>query len=102
MNTFTVEVLSPYLNFHRPCHFPTEYTDKKGKLRKRYRYQDMMTPYEKFRSLPAAENYLKPGTTFEKLDAIAAECSDNEAAQHLNEARAKLFQSINKSQQSAA
>jgi transposase InsO family protein len=102
VNTFTVEVLSPYLNFHRPCHFPTEYTDKKGKLRKRYRYQDMMTPYEKFRSLPAAENYLKPGTTFKKLDAIAAECSDNEAAQHLNEARAKLFQSINKSQQSAA
>ena len=102
VNTFTVEVLSPYLNFHRPCHFPTEYTDKKGKLRKRYRYQDRMTPYEKFRSLPAAENDLKPGTTFEKRDAIAAECSDNETAQHLNEARAKLFQSINKSQQSAA
>ena len=39
VNTFTVEVLSPYLNFHRPCHFPTEYTDKKGKIRKRYRYR---------------------------------------------------------------
>ncbi|MDD5580478.1 MAG: hypothetical protein PHY16_14515 [Methylobacter sp.] len=37
VNTFTVEVLSPYLNFHRPCHFPTEYTDKKGKIRKHYR-----------------------------------------------------------------
>ena len=102
VNAFTVEVLSPYLNFHRPCHFPTEYTDKKGKLRKRYRYQDMMTPYEKFRSLPEAERYLKPGTTLKKLDTFAAECSDNDAAQHLNEARAKLFQSINKSQQSAA
>jgi hypothetical protein len=102
VNTFTVEVLSPYLNYHRPCHFPTEYTDKKGKIRKRYRYQDMMTPYEKFRSLPEAEGYLKPGSTFEKLDTFAAECSDNEAAQHLNEARATLFQSINKSQQSAA
>ena len=102
VNTFTVEVLSPYLNFHRPCHFPTEYKDKKGKIRKRYLYQDMMTPYEKFRSLPKAENHLKTGITFEKLDAIADECSDNDAAQHLNEARAKLFQSINKSQQSAA
>jgi transposase InsO family protein len=102
VNTFTVEVLSPYLNYHRPCHFPTEYTDKKGKIRKHYRYQDMMTPYEKFRSLPAAESHLKPGATLEKLDAFAAECSDNEAAQLLNEARAKLFQSINKSQQSAA
>lgn len=102
VNAFTVEVLSPYLNFHRPCHFPTEYTDKKGKIRKRYRYQDMMTPYEKFRSLPEAKSYLKPGTTLKKLDTVAAECSDNDAAQLLNEARAILFQSINKSQQSAA
>jgi len=35
-------------------------------------------------------------------DALAAECSDNDAAQHLNEAKAELFQLINKSQQSAA
>ena len=102
VNTFTVEVLSPYLNFHRPCHFPTEYTDKKGRIRKRYHYQDMMTPYEKFRSLPEAESYLKKGTTLKKLDAIAAECSDNDAAQRLNEARTKLFQLINKTQQRAA
>jgi transposase InsO family protein len=102
VNTFTVEVLSPYLNYHRPCHFPTEYQDKKGKIRKRYRYQDMMTPYEKFRSLPEAESYLKQGTTLKQLDTFAAECSDNEAAQLLNEARATLFQLINKSQQSAA
>ena len=102
VNAFTVGVLSPYLNFHRPCHFPTEYTDKKGRIRKRYRYQDRMTPYEKFRSLPEAESYLKPGATLEKPDAIAAECSDNDAAQRLNEARAKLFQLINKTQQRAA
>ncbi len=80
----------------------SQYQDKKGKLRKRYLYQDMMTPYEKFRSLPDAENHLKPGMTLEKLDAIAAECSDNEAAQNLNEVRAKLFQLINKSQPIAA
>jgi len=54
VNTFTVEVLSPYLNYHRPCHFPTEYQDKKGKIRKRYRYQDMMTPHEKFRAASSA------------------------------------------------
>jgi hypothetical protein len=40
--------------------------------------------------------------TLEKLGAIAAECSDNEAAKRLNEARAKLFQSISKSQLRAA
>lgn len=102
VNTFTVEVLSPYLNDHRPCHFPSEYQAKKGKIRKRYCDQDRMTPYEKFRSLPAAEDDLKPGTPLEKLDALAAQCRDNEAAQRLNEARAELFQSSNKSQQSAA
>ena len=102
VNTFTVEVLSPYLNFHRPCHFPTEYMDKKGRIRKRYRYQDMMTPFEKFRSLPDAKNHLKKGTTMKMLDALAAKCSDNDAAQRLNEARAKLFQLINKTQQRAA
>lgn len=102
VNEFTTEVLAPYLNFHRPCHFPAEYTDKKGRIRKRYRYQDMMTPYEKFRSLPQPENHLKPGITLENLDAIAAECSDNDAAQRLNEERAKLFQLINKTQLRAA
>lgn len=102
VNAFTAGVLSPYLNFHRPCHFPTEFTDKKGKIRKRYRYADMMTPYEKLKSLPEASTYLKPGVTFKQLDEIASECSDNEAAKRLNEAKAKLFQLINKSQQRAA
>jgi transposase InsO family protein len=102
VNAFTAGVLSPYLNFHRPCHFPTEFIDPKGKVRKRYRYADMMTPYEKLKSLPDAVACLKPGMTFDKLDEIAHECSDNEAARRLNEARANLFQLINKSQPRAA
>lgn len=102
VNAFTRGILSIYLNFHRPCYFPTEYTDAKGKLRKRYRYQDMMTPYEKLKSLPEAARYLKSSITFEQLDAIANEYSDNEAALRLNQARATLFQLINKSQKSAA
>ena len=102
VNAFTTDVLSPYLNFHRPCHFPTDYADKKGRIHKRYRYEDMNTPYEKLRSLPKAEGFLKPGTSLDMLDAIAAECSDNEAAHRLNKARAKLFQLINKTQHRAA
>lgn len=102
VNAFTAGVLSPYLNFHRPCHFPTESADKKGKTRKHYRYADMMTPYDKLKSLPDAARYLKPGMTFDRLDEIAQKCSDNEAAKRLNEARAKLFQLINKSRQRAA
>jgi hypothetical protein len=102
VSAFASGILSTYLNFHRPCYFPTDYTDAKGKLRKRYRYEDMQTPYEKLKSLPQATRYLKPGITFQQLDAIATECSDNEAAQRLNNARATLFQFINKSQPTAA
>ena len=102
VNTFTTEVLTPYLNYHRPCHFLTEYMDKKGRIRKRYRYQDVMTPYEKLRSLTDAASTLNPGTIFKQLDAIAAQSSDNEAATLLNEARTKLFQLMNKTQQRTA
>ena len=56
-----------YVNFHRPCYFPTTIIDEKGKERKKYRYDDMMTPYEKFRSLAKPSQYLKPGITFRNL-----------------------------------
>lgn len=102
VNRFTSGILTEYLNFHRPCHFPTESVDAKAKLRKHYRYQDMMTPYEKWKSLPQVSEYLKPGITFQPLDAIANRYSDNEDAQRLNQARAELFQLINQSQTNAA
>ena len=102
VNEFTVAALSPYLNYHRPCHFPSEIVDKKGKLKKRYRYADIMTPFEKLASLPDVTNFLKPGITLQSLADVASKQSDNEAARHLNEARTTLFQRINKSQQHAA
>ena len=102
VNAFTQHILSPYLNFHRPCFFPTEALDAKGRLRKHYRYEQMMTPYEKLKSLPQAAHYLKPGIRFEELDAIAYAISDNEAARQLNQARTQLFHSINKAQNPAA
>jgi len=102
VNRFTQAVLSPYLNFHRPCFFPTELVDDKGRIRKQYRYEQMMTPYEKLKSLPDASQFLKPGITFNQLDDIACAMSDNEAARRLNEARAELFRNINKAQNPAA
>ena len=83
-----------YVNFHRPCYFPSTTTDKKGKQIKVYRYKDMMTPYEKFRSLPRASQYLKSGVTFKKLDAFACEMTDNEAVEKLHSARDILFKQL--------
>ena len=94
VNTFCQGFLNPYVNFHRPCFFPETVTSDKGKTRKRYLLKDMSTPYEKLKSLPHAEQFLKPRVTFAKLDALAAAMSDNEAARRLNDARATLFQSF--------
>ena len=94
VNTFCADYLNPYVNFHRPCFFPETITDARGKERKKYRYKDMMTPYEKFKSIPNASQYLKAEITFEQLDAKAAEMSDNDAALALNNARKKLFKDI--------
>src|SRR5699024_2747120 len=70
-HAFTRHVLTPYLNFHRPCLFPVDEVDAKGKVRKRYPDDAVMTPYEKLKSLPNAASYLRAGVTFTELDAKA-------------------------------
>jgi transposase InsO family protein len=102
VNAFDSEYLNPYVNFHRPCLFAETITDAKGRQRKRYPYKLMMTPYEKFKSLPLAEQFLKPGITFLQLDALATAMSDNEAARLLNQARATLFKTISNRSKTAA
>ena len=97
VNAFCVDHLNPYVNFHRPCFFPETITDAKGKERKRYRYEEMKTPCEKLKSIPNASLYLKPGVTFEQLDAQANKMSDNDAALAMNTARKKLFRDISAS-----
>lgn len=94
VNDFLEHHLNPYLNYHRPCFFPLTVLDAKGKQRKTYPYERITTPYEKLKSLPQAQSYLKPGVTFQSLDAIAYAISDNESARQLNAARRKLFKAI--------
>jgi len=94
VNHFNTTHLVPYINYHRPCFFPTIEIDSKGKERKKYLYENMMTPYEKLKSLDNAEHYLKPGVTFSILDEIAHRVSDNEAAAQLQAARKQLFETI--------
>jgi hypothetical protein len=103
VNHFAQNVLSPYLNFHRPCFFPTEEIDARGRVYKRHRYQQMMTPYDKLKPLPDASTYLTPDITFDQLDAIIAfAIRDHAAARHLNQARDELFHYLNSAQNPAA
>ena len=43
INDFNRQYLNPYVNFHRPCLFPEIIIDSKGKQRKRYPYDSLMT-----------------------------------------------------------
>ena len=98
LNEFHQRHLNRYVNYHRPCLFAQVEMDERGRQQRRYRYEDVHTPYEKLKSLPDAEQYLKAGVTFAKLDAFATRYSDNEAADRLREARKKLFYSIDELQ----
>ena len=102
VNVFNRQWLSPFLNDHRPCQFPTEVTDEKGRVRKRYRDANVMTPYEKLKSLDDAKQYLRTGIDFETLDAAAHAMSDLQAVAALNRARADLFALIDEHDSAAA
>ena len=94
VDAFAQGILSPYLNFHRPCLFPTEVEDEQGRRKRRYRDEDVATPYERLKSLPDAEGRLRPDVTFEALDATALAQTDLKAAQAVNAARDELFRRI--------
>ena len=102
VNVWCVEHLNPYVNFHRPCLFAETITDKKGKTRKRYPLRLIMTPFEKLASVPEVTEFLRPGITLDTLRATATAVSDNEAAEQMNQARQRLFISINKRSKTAA
>jgi len=91
LNIYHKDNLNPYINFHRPCFFPVTAIDQKGKVKKKYPYETIKTPYEKLKSLLNAESYLRPGITLDQLDAIANQMSDNKFAERMVKARSSLF-----------
>lgn len=99
INGFHENHFNVYLNYHRPCGFAASIVDNKGKERKIYRKEDYMTPYEKLESLPNSAQYLKDGITFNDLNKIAYEKSDNEFAASMQKAKAELFKTISQKPQ---
>ncbi len=95
-NTFCLEFLNPFLNFHRPCLFATDVTDPKkpGRIKRVYRPTDAMTPLDKLASLPVAATFLREGVTLEELQLLAHALTDMQAAEELNEARNDLFRRV--------
>lgn len=95
-NTFCLEYLNAFLNFHRPCLFATDVADPKkpGRIKRVYRPKDAMTPLDKLTSLPKAATFQRQGITFEELHALAHALTDVQAAEELNEARNALFRRV--------
>ena len=91
LNRYHRTYLNPYINFHRPCLFPVEEIDPKGKVKRRYPYDQINTPYEKLKAIPGVETYLRPGVSLSMLDTIARQMSDNEFAERMVKARTNLF-----------
>ena len=92
INEYYRNYFNRYLNYHRPCGYPTTVTDKKG--RKKKVYDNYQVPYEALKTIPRSEKYLKHGITFDKLDIIAYEMSDNDFAAIMREKERILFEKI--------
>jgi len=97
INGYFQKYFNFYLNYHRPSLFATRIvTDRKGRERKIYDQATM--PYEKLKEISKfkKKSFLKQGVTFEKLDKIAYQFSDNEFAKILRKQERALFDKIEK------
>ncbi len=70
--------------------------DHREKVKRKYPLKEVMTPYERLRSLPGAAEYLASGVTLAKLDAIADQMSDNQFVERMVHARSVPFRQISR------
>ena len=94
LNEFYFGCFNEYLNYHRPCAFPSIKNLPDGKVKKIYKQEDYATPYDKLKSLPLAKQYLKKGLSFKKLDEQFLCRNCNQHAQIVQLERQKLFNKI--------
>jgi hypothetical protein len=91
LNKYHRYYLNPYINFHRPCFFPVEEVDQKGRVIKKYPYSQINTPFEKLKSIPDIELYLRKDVSLNKMQHYAEQMSDNNFAERMVKARSNLF-----------
>ena len=93
----------PSSTFTGPASSPLDVTSATGRVKKRYPQAQVATPYDRLRSLPGAEGFLRPGVTFEALDHLALATTGFEAAQGVQRARDELMRTLaNQARGSAA
>ena len=95
INQFYTGFLNPYVNYHRPSAQAEVPIDDKG--RKRRLYKHWQTPFEKLLSLHRPQQFLRPGLSINALKRVAANMSDTEAAQRMQQAKYTMFEQIRRS-----
>lgn len=92
INEYYLNFFNIYLNFHRPCLFLTE-TEIDNQGRRRRIYGEVKTPYTKLKEAyrQTKKNFLTPVASFERLDKIEKEYSDNEFAEILRKEERNIF-----------
>jgi len=91
-NNFFENWFNPYLNYHRPCGFVTEvlvdFKEREKKI-----YGQYTTPYEKLKEISKEQDidFLNSGVSFEDLDKIAYNMSDNDFAVLMRKQQNELF-----------
>ena len=94
IETFYEKYFNRYVNLHRVSAYATDYVDKRGKIRKKY--ETYTSPYERFKNLLNAQQYLRCNVSFEQLDTIAYAESDNDFAEKMEKAKNNAFGSLKK------
>ena len=94
INQFYQDHFIPYLNYHRPCHFPEKKQWPDGKIHITYPQNQCKTPYQKLLSMTNWIQYLKPNMTKEYLKEMAYKKTPLQAAKEKKQARDKLMKFV--------
>jgi hypothetical protein len=83
-----------YLNYHRPCAFPTKKQLANGKVVIKYKSEDYKTPYKKLKEIDSKRKYLSKGITYGNLDRIEQEYTDFEYLKMMKKSYHKLLDTM--------
>jgi hypothetical protein len=94
INEFLDKYFNRFLNYHRPCAFPTRVQLPNGKIKLVYRKDDYKTPYAKLKEIDPKGKYLQKGLNYAKLDAIANAFTDYEYLKRMKEAQKTMLRKV--------
>ncbi|MCB9834834.1 transposase family protein [Candidatus Nomurabacteria bacterium] len=94
INLFLSEYLNPYLNYYRASAYRKTEVLSNGKIIHSYPHKDYQTPYQKLKSIDPRGEYLKPNTSFAKMDQVLYAKSTTQYLEEMQEAKTRMWDSL--------